>query len=295
MKNKNKQEVDSYKIEENQHSGLELEIHFMPHFFDENGCGTMPPHIHEFYQILWYRFGKGSHRVDFVDYPITDNTIFFIAPGQIHAFDGKKDAEGVIILFNESFLMDEHSSENLFLKYNLFNTCDSVPYYKVPEEETGPLMHLVQEMNREYAQNQAFAHKDYMQYLVRLFLIRVQRCGERNEQPKLSISNDADRTVIGFRKLIEHNYPTLHTVQEYADLLHISARTLTHYVVERTHHTPLQLINDRIILEAKRELLYTSLSIKEIGYELGFDDASYFVKFFKRMVGCTPNEFRATK
>ncbi len=287
-----REEVDSYSMQENAHSGLELELHFMPKFFHENGCGTMAPHIHEFYQIIWFRRGQGTHRIDFVDYPVTDNTIFFVSPGQIHAFDGTEDYEGVIILFNASFLADEASSESIFLKYNVFNAYDSLPYYKVSHTETERLMLLVNEMNREYSLTGAFAHKDYMQYLVRLFLIRVQRSGERKEDRKLYVSSTANRTFVRFRQLLEQNFHQVHTVQEYADLLNISARTLTKYVSESIHCSPLQIINDRIVLEAKRQLQHTSLNIKEIGYALGFEDPSYFVKFFKREAGMMPSEFR---
>ncbi len=286
------EKVDSFKIEENSHSGLELELHFMPKFFHENGCGSMPPHVHEFYQILWSRRGSGSHRIDFVDYPITDNTLFFIAPGQIHAFDGNEDCSGVIILFNASFLVDEQTSESIFLKYNVFNAYDSLPYYNVSADEAERLMLLVNEMNREYALTGAFAHKDYMQYLLRLFLIRVQRSGERHNIPKLYVQSVANRTFVRFRQLLEQNFRRVHTVKEYADLLHVSSRTLTKYVDESAHSSPLRIINDRIVLEAKRQLQHTALSVKQISYELGFEDPSYFVKFFKRITGRMPSDFR---
>lgn len=288
----NNEEVNSFKIGENSHSGLELELHFMPKFFHENGCGDMPPHVHEFYQIIWFRRGKGTHRIDFVDYPVTDNTIFFISPGQIHAFDGNEDYSGVVVLFNASFLVDEETSESIFLKYNVFNAYDSLPYYNVSEEEAERLMLLVNEMNREYSLTGAFAHKDYMQYLVRLFLIRVQRSGERREIPKLYVSSIANRTFVRFRQLLEQNFRSVHTVKEYADMLNISSRTLTKYVGESAHISPLHIINDRIVLEAKRQLQHTALSVKEIGFTLGFEDPSYFVKFFKRMTGRMPSEFR---
>ena len=291
----NKREVASYSIQENTHSGLELELHFMPHFFHENGCGTMASHIHEFYQIIWFQHGKGTHRVDFTDYPITDNTLFFVAPGQIHAFDGMGPYEGVIILFNASFLADEESSENIFLKYEVFNAYDSIPYYNISNEEAERLMTLVNEMNREYSLTNAFAHKDYMQFLVRLFLIRVQRSGERKEVPKLFVSNIANRTFVRFRQLLEQNFCNIHTVQGYADLLHISTRTLTKYVNQSAHCAPLHIINERIVLEAKRQLQHTSLNIKEISYGLGFEDPSYFVKFFKRLTGMMPSKFRQIK
>ncbi len=290
--NVKREEVVSYSMQENVHSGLELELHFMPKFFHENGCGSMPPHIHEFYQIIWFRRGKGTHRVDFVDYPVTDNTIFFVAPGQIHAFDGLENYEGVIILFNACFLTDEETSESIFLKYDVFSAYDSLPYCRVSNEEAERLMVLVNEMNREYSLTGAFAHKDYMQYLVRLFLVRVQRSGERKEVPKLYVSNIANRTFVRFRQLLEQNFRQVHTVQEYADRLNVSARTLTKYVSQSAHCSPLQIINDRIVLEAKRQLQHTSLNIKEIGYGLGFEDPSYFVKFFRRLTGMMPSEFR---
>lgn len=287
-----KKDLVSYSIQENTHSGLEFELHFMPHFFHENGCGTMAPHIHEFYQIIWFRHGKGTHHVDFADYPITDNTIFFVAPGQIHAFDGKEDYEGIVILFNAHFMSDETSNESVFLKYNVFNAYDSVPYCKVSDEEADRLMSIINEMNREYALTGAFAHQDYMQYLLRLFLIRVQRGGERKALPKLYVTNVANRAFVCFRQLLEQNFHQVHTVQEYADMLHVSARTLTKYVDISAHRSTLQIINDRIVLEAKRQLRHSTLSIKEIGYGLGFEDPSYFVKFFKRLTGQMPSKFR---
>lgn len=124
-------------------------------------------------------------------------------------------------------------------------------------------MQLVGEMNREYSLTGAFAHKDYMQYLVRLFLIRVQRCGERKQIPTLYVSSVAHRTFVHFRQLLEQNFRSVRTVQQYADMLNISSRTLTKYVGQSTYRTPLQIINDRIILEAKRQLQHTPVSVKE--------------------------------
>ena len=290
-----KEDVRTYTIAENTHSGLELELQFMPRFFANNRPGPMMPHAHEFYQIIWFRRGHGVHHVDFTDYPVTDNTIFFIAPGQVHAFDGPNDYEGVIIHFNASFMADEESSESVFLKYDVFNAYDSLPYCKITNEEADRLMLLVNEMNREYSLSGAFAHKDYMQYLVRLFLIRVQRSGERREVPKLYVSSIANRTFVRFRQLLEQNFHSVHTVQEYADMLNISARTLTKYVSQSAHRSPLQIINERIVLEAKRQIQHSTLSIKEVAYQLGFEDPSYFVKFFKRLTGKMPKDFRTEK
>lgn len=83
-----------------------------------------------------------------------------------------------------------------------------------------------------------------------------------------------------------------HFVGEYANMLNISFRTLTKYVTESVRRTPLQIINDRIALEAQRLIQSTSLRIKEVAEHLGFDDPSYFVKFFNRQTGKMPTEMR---
>ena len=286
-----KEDVKTYQIEGNTHSGLELELQFMPQFFADNP-GALKPHAHRFYQIIWFKHGNGVHYVDFEEYRITDNTIFFIAPGQIHSFDGANNYQGVIVHFNANFLADEESSESIFLKYNVFNAYDSLPYYNITNTEAEHLTTLVKEMNQEYTLTEEFAHKDYMKYLVRMFLIRVQRNGERQVNPKLSITSIANRTFVHFRQLLEQNFRTAHSVQQYADMLNISTRTLTKYINQSTHSSPLQLINDRIALEAKRQLQHSVLTIKQIAYSLGFEDPSYFVKFFKRTTGTIPNQFR---
>lgn len=283
--------VKTYSIDPNAPSGLELELLSMPQFFAEHP-NALEAHAHAFYKIIWFQHASGVHSVDFVDYPVSDNTIFFIAPGQVHQFDGSTTNCGVAIHFNASFMSDEASSESIFLKYDLFGAYDSMPYYKVSPSEAQHLMTLVDEMKSEFALSNAFAHREYMQYLVRMFLIRVQRNGERSPKTKLNVCSVANRTFVRFRQLLEQNFRSVHTVGAYADMLHISSRTLSKYVDESAHISPLQLINDRIALEAKRQLQHSTLSIKEIGYNLGFEDPPYFVKFFKRMTGTIPNEFR---
>ena len=94
------------------------------------------------------------------------------------------------------------------------------------------------------------------------------------------------------RQLIEKNYRKVHTVSEYARMLGVSTKTLTNCSFDSSHKTPLQLINARLTLEAKRLLRFTDMSSKEVAYHIGFEDPSYFVKFFKRQTSLSPLEFR---
>lgn len=281
-----------YDLEKETPDEIQFEIMEMPDFFHNNGDAPQKAHIHTFYQIIWFQQGTGVHYVDFKEYPITDNTLFFISPGQIHYFDDNHNSKGFIIHFNESFLSDEGSSENVFLKYNVFNAFDAVPYYKIMPKDTRRLEYIAEEMKVETEYIKAFAHKDYLKYLVKIFLIYVQRIGERGTGIPLCINNSSNRTFVQFRQILEHHYRQLHTVKEYASRLNVSTKSLTNYVYESSHSTPLKIINERIILEAKRQLLHSDLKIKEIAFYLGFEDPSYFVKFFKRQTGYLPAEFR---
>ena len=281
-----------YDLETGTPDEIQFEIMEMPHFFCENGEAPKQAHIHGFYQIIWFQQGIGTHYVDFKEYPITDNTLFFISPGQIHYFDESNNFKGIIIHFNESFLSDEGSSENVFLKYNVFNAFDTVPYYEVKSDDTPRLEYIVKEMQLEIDNIKAFAHKDYLKYLVKMFLIYIQRIGKRGIGIPLCINNSSNRTFVRFRQILEHHYRQLHTVKEYVHRLNVSTKTLTNCVYESSHSTPLKIINERIILEAKRQLLHSDLKIKEIAFYLGFEDPSYFVKFFKRQTGYLPAEFR---
>lgn len=273
-------------------SQMQFEMTELSRLFAENGSHPYEAHIHSFYQIIWFRKGTGVHYVDFKEYPVADNTMFFISPGQIHYFETGRQVEGVVIHFNESFLSDEGSSENVFLKYNVFNAFDASPYYLIRWENAGKLALLVNEMEEETRNEGLFAHSDLLKYLIKMLLIYVQRTGERGHGLPLCINNAANRTFVRFRQSLEHHYRSMHTVKEYAAHLNVSTKTLTNCVYESSHSTPLTLINDRIVLEAKRQLLHSSLKVKEIAFQLGFEDPSYFIKFFKRYVGCLPAEFR---
>lgn len=95
-----------------------------------------------------------------------------------------------------------------------------------------------------------------------------------------------------FINLIDENYKKGYSVAEYARLLHISSRSLSDLTQQQINKTPSQMIQERIILEAQRLLLYSNLNINQVGYRLGFDDASYFVKYFKKYTGVSPSEFK---
>jgi len=283
--------IEQYHLHKDQPEKIQFELYSLDEYLKESDSCANEPHIHSFYQIIWFTKGKGKHFVDFNEYDFSENTIFFIPKGQIHYFDNSP-CDGYVIHFNETFLVDDEDEVNIFLKHNIFNSFESEPFFRIPKDRTKELQHIVDQMEDEIKYPYKFAHKDFLKHLLNLFLILIQRSGERNSCRQLSINNPYHILFVKFRQSLEANYRRIHTVSEYANLLNISTKTLTNYTKLVSFQTPLEIINERIILEAKRLLTHSGLNINEIGFELGFEDPSYFVKFFKRQAKMSPREFR---
>lgn len=285
--------------------GNGFRVEHMPDFLMHSVIDDCSPHIHSFYEILWFQDGIGRHTVDFVEYEVKPNTIFFLSPGQIHHFDDNvnKDAgtcnyKGITIKMCTDFMRDPVGdnatidNDSTLLKYNAFHTFDTIPYYYIDDATAQELRIIVHYMEEESHRAGMFGNADILKSLLRIFLIKIQRHGKQDNTLHLDNIKPSHQLFVHFRRLVDKEYARLHTVQEYAERLNVASRTLTKCVSECSNKTPLTFINDRIILESKRLIRYTNMMIKEIAYELGFEDPSYFVKLFKRHTGYLPSDFR---
>ncbi|NDV96620.1 AraC family transcriptional regulator [Dysgonomonas sp. 521] len=175
---------------------------------------------------------------------------------------------------------------------NIFHSFEKEPLFRIKPQDSKELLNIVTQMQGEMWTPNQFAHSEYLKVLLNLFLVVVQRFGIRKDCNGLTLNNASHTLFVNFRQLLEANYRDIHTLADYAGKLNVSAKTLTNCVKEISRQTPLGIINDRLILEAKRLLAYSDKTVSEIGFELGFDDPSYFVKFFKRLTKRSPREFR---
>lgn len=257
--------------------GVGVDLYYMPEFFKiQQGIETETMHMHGFYEIIWFQEGEGIHYVDFSQYPITPGSIFFISPGQLHSFDSKHNQKGVV----------------LKICPELFDDFIGKPKVNIQESDSGDLMLLIKAIGNELQKGDCPGHKEAIRALVKLFIIKIRRSCTGTDTEVLNPLKASHKAFVKFRQLIEENYCRLHTVKDYASLLNVTTKTLTLYVKECSRYSPLELINNRIILEAKRLLRYSHLSVKEIAFRLGFEDPSYFVKYFKRIVKQSPADYR---
>ncbi|MGF7073041.1 helix-turn-helix domain-containing protein [Mucilaginibacter sp. R-33] len=295
MKKQDTDKISEYHLNLNQPKKPQFTMFDLGEYLKEHIVHASKAHIHSFYQIIWFRGGRGRHFVDFKEYEVTDNSIFFIAKNQVHYFDGNPDYRGILIHFNEPFLVQKDSEFEFFLNYDLFNNPYQQPSCCVGSGIDHILEGYLELMKAELVNPEAFAQEELLRIYLKAFMIQVQR--RRNEfqekDGKAASQIDEKRLqLMRFINMIDENYKKGFTVAEYAQALYVSARTLADLTNQLVGKSPSLMIQERIILEAQRMLLHSPLNVNQIGYSLGFDDASYFVKYFKKHTGISPSEFR---
>ena len=282
--------IQQYHLHRLNPGKLQFEVYDLKSYLEKHGRKASVPHSHSYYQIIWFFKAKGRHIVDFKTFDINDNTILFIAKDQIHAFDSDNN-DGWLIHFNESFFM--HTEVDIFLKYNIFKTQENPCY--APEKDTlAKGKNYIQLILNELENRSNFGFEDTVRFLLKSFLINLERVHQKRAPEKIEVNNTQTLKLYQFKELVEAHYKQGLSVNEYAKLMAVSSKTLNSITKSTTHKSPSELIMGRVVLEAKRLLRYTSLQISEIAYQLGFEDPSYFIKYFKRHVGHSPLEFRNT-
>lgn len=295
MENKRKV-ISEYHLHQETHSKIQFEIQTLSDLVHNCSEDITRPHIHSFYQIIWFKTGKGKHYVDFNEYEVSDNTIFFIAKNQVHAFDDQSNYEGYVIHFSESFIVQKENDIDFFLKCNIFNNPHQLPSCCVGSENERQLEEYILQMQEEVQGTEEFGSEELLRLYLKAFLIKVQRRKSELEELHQSTTPflvDEKRVqLIDFVNLVEENYRKGLTVAAYAEMLSISIRTLSNLTRQQLNKKPSQIIQERIVLEAKRLLLHSDLNINQIADELGFEDFSYFTKYFKKHTKQSPSSFR---
>ncbi len=249
-------------------------------------------HVHNFYQIVWTKKGKGLHYVDAEEHKVCNDSIFLLSPHNAHHYQPTSLQDGYSIAFTPDFL--EHidptavdAMRNMLFKRNGASICH------VPKPTSRKLYAIISQMETEQNDHKlCHMSNTFQSSLLMLLITIIQReCiwPVRTEKVKHSHSY---RIYNSFLNEVEQKFMELHAAKDYAKLLGISVSLLGRYTKEHGQCTPLDIITNRIVTEAKRMLRYTPLHIKEVAHALGFKDPSYFHKFFKRYVGLLPSEFR---
>ncbi|MEO7767827.1 MAG: helix-turn-helix domain-containing protein [Ferruginibacter sp.] len=262
--------------------------------FDDN-CFFDHLQRNNFFTLIWIMEGAGKVNADFDGYNFEENSLFSFAPYQPYIFSASKPLRGIAIYFHFDFFCIHKHQKELELNGVLYNNVYQPPFVKVDENSANTFKMLCEQIQTEI-QNPALAQHELLVSYLKIFLITAARL-KMEQQPRLAEIAKASKEPFILQKLkdaIEENYKTKHTASDYADLLYISPKALAKITKTHFNKTLSSLINERIIIEAKRELYLTNKTVKEIAYELGYDDEFYFSRFFKVNAEVSPQLYRDT-
>jgi AraC-like DNA-binding protein len=252
---------------------------------------TFPDHRHHFYEVIIVKKGIGTHQIDFEKYPLHDGMLYFITPGQVHSLREGHIEEGTVIIFDQEFIYKDKGDLELLQSLSLFY--DRLPYTVISEEQQQDFFATLSLLAKE--NNRSKPNVEILRMGMKILLIQALRIREEAGQAEEKKNSVYRKRFIEFVQLIERNFRKEHTVGFYANALHMHTKRLHELTIQLSGTTPHSLISRRLITEAKRELFYGQQSIKETAYGLGFEDVSYFSKFFKKHTGQTPGQFLALR
>lgn len=240
------------------------------------------------YSIYWIKKGAGVYHIDFENYSFDGNILFFLSPGQIFSVDSEEIKEAYKLTFLRDFYCIQTHDAAIACNGLLFNTIYDTPFLQPTENDTIKLDFIITSLVDELKQSETGQY-DMLQAYLKQFIVHAVRIKKAHYQ----IKDDVDSQLFkDFSLLVEQNYKTLHSVTEYANHLGISPKSLTKHLQKIGSKTPSDFIKNRIILEAKRQLLYSSDSVKQIAYNLGYNDPAYFTRFFTKSTTKSPLHFK---
>jgi len=249
------------------------------------------PHRHNYYTIIWSSTATGKHIIDFKEYPILPQHIFFVSPEQVHQVITDPGPTGYVILFTPEFLQKNSIREDFIANLKLFQKSDETPPLPLTDKMMISLKLFTGQMQSAFNSDDDMRFEAIGAYL-KLFLIECN--GHCSLFPDSNTQNiEVGKTLVrNFKAIVENNFTKWHQVKDYADALNVTPNYLNEVIKSTIHVSAKDFIQSRVVLEAKRMAIFTGKSSKEIGYDLGFEDPSHFSKFFKSNLGYSIQEFK---
>ena len=248
------------------------------------------PHRLSFYIILVITNGHGTHFIDFKPYPYSENSILTISKGQVHAFDKNVKKEGFLILFTDSFLSKNMIHSDILSLSRLYNYHVTPPIIEGSEIKGYGFTKLFRDLQNEYRRPNDFAKEEMLRLLLKMLLLKMERIKYSLIPQKTNPSYIHQFTI--FKTRLETHFTLTRNAADYADMMSMSYKHLNTICKHISGITVKQFIDSYVTLEAKRLLATTDISVKELTYDMGFDEPTNFVKFFSKQARMTPAAFK---
>ncbi|KAF2512581.1 helix-turn-helix domain-containing protein [Flavobacterium foetidum] len=247
-----------------------------------------------YYSLIWVTKGKGKVKADFAEHQFEENSLLAFSPYQPFMLCVSEPIEGIAIHFHPDFYCIHMHQKEVSCNGVLFNNIYQPPYVQVTEQAATTFKMVIEQMKAEI-QNAELAQYELLISYLKIFLITASRLKTEQLEEMKSVPDAKEPIILqNLKDAIELNFKTKHSAGNYADLLNISPKALAKIAKNYFNKTLTGLISERIIIEAKRELYMTNKTVKEIAYELGYDDEHYFSRFFKTNADVSPQIYRET-
>lgn len=287
-----KKEIPHIQFEHKNATGLGIEILTLESVKNRvSSLDHNPERAHQltFNLLVYYTKGNGKHLIDFVWHDVVENTVVYLVKGQTHAFKFKEDLQGYLIAFTDEFLNEQFNNLPKNELIRLFNPHLFSPTIQVA---SAPRIRTYFDLffNEFVSNKNEHIKNNISESLFTIIFAKLEELKQdQTEHIKPSKSLD---TFLKFKELVVANFSRSRNADFYASQLNITYKHLNTICKEVTQSTAKSLIDDYIILEAKRRLINSSISSSELAFQLGFNEPTNFVKYFKKFTGLTPNMFK---
>lgn len=229
--------------------------------------------------------------VDFNHYKTQKPSLFFLTNQHLSIQKGKDDS--ILLFYNRDFYCIQIHDKEVACDGLLFHNVFEIPFVELDHSETALIKSLFQNIQDELEWKDSSAEEMIRTYVKQIIIRATRKWKKQNlDNDTLRIPGSELDIFRDFSRLLEIHFREKHNVADYAELLHMAPKTLTHKFKHLNLESPNQFIINRILLEAKRLLFYTDKPVKEIAYDLGYEDPAYFNRLFTNKTGNTPANFK---
>lgn len=247
-------------------------------------------HRHDFYATILFTGGSGVHEIDFHTYEVSAGSLFFMSPGQVHSWELSDDIEGYIFFCSQDFYEMHYVNQKL-RNFPFFRSVNFPRKLQLDTSELNSTVALMTALQKEYQSQEIMKDGMMLSLMSQIFIQSARLFSRDSNHFAASASLSYFKHYQEFERLVEAHFTKEKSIAFYAALLNISPKHLNRITQTVVQKTVTEIITERIVLEAKRMLMYLDESLVDIAFRLGYEEYSYFVRVFRKTSGMTPTQF----
>lgn len=247
------------------------------------------PHRHDFYVTVIFTKGTGTHEIDFQKYDVSEGSLFFLSPGQVHSWELSPDTDGYIFFFSQPYYEMHYVNQKL-KNFPFFNSPSFPRKLQLESDELVNMIRLFEVIGNEHESKNVMKQGFILSLISQIYIQSVREFSKGDEKTSAT-SVSYFKHYQDFENLLEESFTSQKSISFYASQLNISAKHLNRITQTVMQKTASEIITERVILEAKRMLIYLDEGLVEIAFRLGYEEYSYFARMFRKNSGITPSQF----